>query len=171
MTFGLILILLMNLAVCIVCAQDQPTPSVVNVSSLKDVETICLGYINGDPVNIGKFKLELKENLKEQGFQVTEDRSKCEATLIGALQVNIVQNDALTVLLATHKWVVYPAWAQMKLITESYKIIWQRDFNAKTSFELKLSKNRKKYVIGDGIKNRALEIGEALAIDKKMVKK
>lgn len=82
---------------------------------MKQVNSICIGYIDGSTIFVDRFKLYLTDFLKEKGFKVPTDSNDCDDTIVG--QVNAVED-----------WEVYCkhiiADASIKLISPELKILW-----------------------------------------------
>lgn len=161
--------LLLSITICSeVFAEDNsaPAPQLQVVKSLKDVNIICIGYINGDPIETAQLKTDLEKELKSTGFQVTS--TNCDATLIGSLDTRPSKFSAFRDS-ATHSQTIEIASAQMSLITGHYQTLWKDSFRKSQwvplyAYPFVIATQKKKgYVKNNGIHNCSIDIALNLA--------
>ena len=121
------------------------------VDSMKQVNIICLGYVDGKVSHTLRFKTALEKSLTAKGFKVVDKSGTCDEALVGSLES--IEGWELMGRYITAK-------ANMKLINPGYKVLWQGYFEPHYTWTPGI-------FLKDGILNRARDIAGSLAHAKK----
>lgn len=147
-------------------SQEPSTLSVID--SVKNVQSICIGTVIGDPIEVGIFVAELKEQLPKRGFSFSDDKKSCDAIIVGRLLISplfgYMGGRINSVLYAT-------------LLNQNLKTIWKETIEPPGSFPLfekrtldrhieDYYRKRKNYS-----RNRAIDLACFLDADKKRLNK
>jgi hypothetical protein len=136
-----------------------------SVESLKQVESICIGSVAGDPVGVKLFVEKLKEQLPKKGFTLSNDQNACDATIVGRFWVFPLGGVFKT----------NSAAVEITLQNHDLKTIWEETITPPQS--LVLGKRMKDRRFGEYAhkranypQNRAVDLASFLQADKKRLK-
>lgn len=156
--------LLMLVPTCV--GAEVPQISLSAVESVKNVNILCLGYIDGRPTETARFKRELETQLNLKGFTVSQDPKTCDATLLGSLQVNVRHEDPISALISK-AWTTHPSWVYVKLVNANFKMVWEKSYEPHGCLVSHFLPSNRVYSLSDGIINRAIDVARGLAKAKK----